>query len=111
MSVKINELVANIKQEISAKSTQNTQEEFKKQASTQDELDDLNLQLEVKNQVSENLEKVASKIQKADSLEELVKIAEEMGNSDISNLIKIADTLGDRIADKVISRIAPYVNK
>jgi len=58
---------------------------------------------------SENLEKIATALSKrTTTTEDLIKLAEEAGNSDIGNLVKIADALAERIAERAISRIEEY---
>jgi len=69
-------------------------------------LEDLGLQISSSQKVSENLQKIASQIDGLNSIDEIVKVAEEIGNNDIAALVKIADTIGDRIADRVISRLS-----
>jgi len=68
--------------------------------------EELNLEAQsTKNHISANLEKIASTLDKTNTVDELVKLAEEAGNSDISNLVKIAEALSERIADKVIKTL------
>ena len=72
----------------------------------EDYLSDLQIEnVSFTKKTSENLEKIASVLDRTPTIEELIKVAEEAGNSDIANLVKIADSLGDRIAERIIDRI------
>jgi len=81
-------------------------EASKNNDSDQDILDDLNLKIEeIEVQTSKNIEKIASKLEEVDSINEIAKVAEELGDSDIANIVKVADVLSDVIADKVIEKV------
>ena len=100
------EFIQNIKEEVKSKETKpdvNLQKEASEKKAV--ELDDLNLEIETVNKVSQSIEKIATEIDKVNSLDGLIKVAEEAGNTDIANLVKIADVLGDKIANKVIEAI------
>jgi len=107
-------LIDSIKKEM----TQQQESSFKKEASLTGNLEqgnntgilnDLNIDLvpqQVVNDVSESLTKIAGHIDQTSSLEELVKIAEQTGNSDVGNLIKLADSIADRITDRIVSKLS-----
>ena len=69
------------------------------------DLSDLGFEIKTKQQTSESLQKIASALDKTDTLEELVKVAEEAGNTDIADLVKIADAIADRIALRIVEKI------
>jgi len=74
-------------------------------------LSDLNIDLvpqQVVHEASASIEKVAEHLEKTSSLEELVKVAEESGNQDIGNLVKLADAIADRITEKVLSNLSQW---
>jgi len=100
------EFIQSVKEEVKTEETK-PDTNLQKEASEKNtaELDDLNLEVEAVNKVSQSIEKIASELDKVDSLSGLIKVAEEAGNTDIANLVKIADVLGDKIASKVIKAI------
>lgn len=69
-------------------------------------LEDLGIVISPVEQISENLQKIASAVEKTSTIEELVKVAEKANNTDLTSLVKIADKIADRIADKIIDRLA-----
>lgn len=73
-------------------------------------IDDLGIEgISFTAKTSENLEKIATALSKrATTTEDLIKLAEEAGNSDIGNLVKIADALAERIAERAIERIEEH---
>lgn len=100
----ITNVINDLKAEMNSDHLQKVASETKKE--TEVSLDDLGLTVNKSNITSESLQKIASEINKVDSLEEMVKVAEEAGNTDIASLVKIANTIGDKIADRVIDRIS-----
>jgi len=54
--------------------------------------------------LSETLEKVASQMEQATTPEDIIKIAEEAGNSDLAYISTIATTLGDAIFEQLDNR-------
>jgi len=84
---------------------------LKKEASDEpkamdDDISDLGLEIEkIEIKSSKNLEKIASTIEQTSSMDELVKVASEIGDNDILNLVKIADALSEKVADTVINRV------
>ena len=109
------DLINSIKQELETQNnnTQTLQKEAsisnQESSPNDDILSDLNVDIvpkQVVHDASVGLEKIAQQIDKTNSISELVKIAEETGNSDIGNLIKLADAIGDRIADRVLQKLS-----
>jgi hypothetical protein len=71
-----------------------------------DDLSDLGLNIEeIEVKSSKNLEKIAATIEQTSNMEELIKVASEVGDNDILNLVKIADALSEKVADTVINRV------
>lgn len=100
---RIDDIIAELKQERNPLMDKEAAE--KTPVPTDVSLDDLELQIQRNIPVSEGLQKIAGALDNVSNVEDLVKIAEEANNTDIANLTKIADTIGDMIADRVISRI------
>ena len=102
--MKIDELIQDVKQSIHNEDIQKEASEIKNNVQDVD-LSDLGLDIQSSLQPSEALKKIASELDTIGTVDELVKVAEEAGNADLANLVKIAEVIGDKIADRVISRI------
>ena len=102
--MKIEELIQDVKQSIHTEEIQKEASEIKDTKQNVD-LSDLGLDIQSNLQPSEALQKIASELETVNTMDELVKVAEEAGNADLANLVKIAEVIGDKIADRVISRI------
>jgi DNA-binding transcriptional regulator GbsR (MarR family) len=63
--------------------------------------DDIGRDLEL----SQELEKIASEMSDAESTEDIVKIAEKYGNSDIGNLAVLARSIADVVVEDIQSRL------
>lgn len=100
---RIDDIIAELKQEknplMDKEASENTPQEIDVS------LEDLDLGIKKEQPISEGLQKIASSLDSVNKMEDLVKVAEEANNTDIANLTKIANTIGDMIADRVISRI------
>ena len=55
--------------------------------------------------MSQQLEKVASEMEAAESTEEIIKIAQSLGNSDLAYISKIASSLADAIHEDLSNRL------
>ena len=102
--MKIEELIQDVKQSIHTEEIQKEASEIKDTKQNVD-LSDLGLDIQSNLQPSEALQKIASELETVNTMDELVKVAEEAGNADLANLVKIAEVIGDKIADRVISKI------
>ena len=102
--MKIEELIQDVKQSIHSEAIQKEASEIK-EVNQDVDLSDLGLDIQTRLQPSEALQKIASELNTINTMDELVKVAEEAGNADLANLVKIAEVIGDKIADRVISRI------
>jgi hypothetical protein len=56
--------------------------------------------------LSKELEKVASEMEAAESTDEIIKIAESLGNSDLAYISKIASSLADAIVEDLENRFS-----
>ena len=99
------DLINSIKQEMGGQDNNGTATSIQKEASyfdktsstvsTENILSDLEIDLvpkQIVHEASVGLEKIAQQIDKANSMEELIKIAEQSGNNDVANLIKLSET-------------------
>ena len=102
--MKIEELIQDVKQSIHTEEISKEASEIK-EVNQDVDLSDLGLDIQSRLQPSEALQKIASELDTVHTIDELVKVAEEAGNADLANLVKIAEVIGDKIADRVISRI------
>lgn len=101
----IKDIIADLKEEIENPMAKVASQEAQEPSVEDVDLSDLGFEITTKQQVSEGLQKIASALDKTDTLEELVKVAEEAGNTDIADLVKIADAIADRIALRVVEQI------
>jgi regulatory protein YycI of two-component signal transduction system YycFG len=56
--------------------------------------------------LSDDLEKFASEIDKAETSSDIIKIAEDVGNSDLANLSKVASKITGVIFEELESRLS-----
>jgi len=101
----IKDVISDIKQDINAKKMEKTAGLVQETKEEDVNLEDLGIKISKIDGMQEGITKVASALNKIDSMEELIKVAEEAGQTDIANLVKIADVIGDKIADRVIAKI------
>jgi len=102
--ISIKDIIADVKQDIQTKKMEKTAS-VAPQEPAEVNLEDLGLDIVNPTKTQEGITKIASALNEVNSLDELVKVAEEAGQTEIADLIKIADAIGDRIADRVISRL------
>jgi len=57
-------------------------------------------------ELSSELEKIASDMEHAESVDEIIKIAEEYGNSDIGNLAVLARSIADVVVEDISERLS-----
>ena len=101
----IKDLVQNLKEEIQVKKIEKTASEQNQQNIADVDLSDLGIEVISANKISNSLEKIAHSLNSINSMDSLIKVAEEAGNTDLAHIVKIAETIGDKIADRIIAKL------